>query len=332
MRSTSAIVPLAIALTVSACGNESEQMVTERVTTVDAGGSSNWSGGPPPPPPPPPPNAPVPPPPAPQGGEQESSADIRIAPAAIPQSAPKIAYIYSYGFRVPADRIAPMQQRHADMCEALGPQQCRIISMSNNGSEGEYARGDLQIAVVADRARAFGSSLAQAVEDADGEQVSAAISGEDLSKQMVDTEARLRARTALRDRLMEVLETRRGTVAELVEAERGVAQVNEEIDQARSWLAEMETRVAFSRINLGYESGVPESGGFMDPIRSAFGSLGSILGVFIAALIVITAIVLPIALIVFGLLYLRRRFWPREESEVDVQQSTRADEAIEPPA
>ncbi|MFM6829184.1 MAG: DUF4349 domain-containing protein, partial [Novosphingobium sp.] len=42
------------------------------------------------------------------------------------------------------------------------------------------------------------------VTSAGGKEVASSISGEDLSKAIVDTEARLRARTLLRDRLMEV--------------------------------------------------------------------------------------------------------------------------------
>lgn len=220
---------------------------------------------------------------------------------------PQIAYIYDYGFRLSGKAIAPLQQRHADLCESKGPDTCRIITMSQSGSEGDYVSGTLQLAVASAKARAFGKELGTLAEDADGTQVSSAISGEDLSKQIVDTEARLRARSLLRDRLMEVLATRKGTVAELVEAERGVAQVNEEIDQAQSWLAEMRGRVAFSRVNIAYESGSPSSGGFVQPIRDAFGSIGAILGTVIASLIVLAAGLLPIAALVMLIVWGTRR-------------------------
>lgn len=220
--------------------------------------------------------------------------------ASIPVSMPKIAYVYDYGFRVAAARIADLQRRHADLCERQGPQVCRILDMRQSGSEGDYASASLSLAVAAPRARSFGAELGKAAENAGGSEVSSAISGEDLSKQIVDTEARLRARTLLRDRLMEVLATRKGTVAELVEAERGVAQVNEEIDQARSWLAEMQGRVDFSRMNIRYESGAPSSGGFTAPIREAFGSIGSILGVIFATIIVVLTAAIPLGLLAWA--------------------------------
>jgi Domain of unknown function (DUF4349) len=224
-----------------------------------------------------------------------------VEPAAIPVSVPKIAYVYDYGYRVAADRMTALQRRHAELCEKQGPANCRIIEMRSSGGEGDYATGSLALEVAAPRARAFGAELAKAAGESGGEEVSSAISGEDLSKQIVDTEARLRARLVLRDRLMEVLATRKGSVAELVEAERGVAQVNEEIDQARSWLAEMQGRVDFSRVNISYASGSPAGGGFLAPIRDVLGNLGAILGYIVALLIVLVTVAVPLGLFAFAL-------------------------------
>ncbi|XUU59464.1 DUF4349 domain-containing protein [Erythrobacter sp. HA6-11] len=231
-----------------------------------------------------------------------------------PQSAtaaPQIAYRYALGFRLPAAAIKPLQSKHADMCEARGPSVCRIISMQQADQDGEYAYGSLQIAVAAKSARAFSKELEASSEGAEATLISSSIQGEDLSKQIVDTEARLRARTLLRDRLMEVLRTRKGTVAELVEAERGVAQVNQEIDQARSWLNEVRGRVAFSQMSISYESGARVTGGFSEPIRSAWGSLGGILGSMIAFLMVATTVILPLGL----LAWLGFKLWKRVRKE-----------------
>jgi hypothetical protein len=224
----------------------------------------------------------------------------------IPVTLPKMAYVFDYGFRLPGSAIAPLQQQHADMCEAQGPYTCQIISLSRSGeAEGEIV-GELQLAVVADKARGFATRLAATAEAASAESFKANIQGEDLSKSIVDTEARLRTRIALRDRLMDVLQTRRGTVEELVQAERGVAQVNEEIDQARSWLEEQKGRVAYSRMTLSYESATP-GGSFLNPIKGAFGAIGSI-GVILAALILALAVVGPLLLGVLGIRRFNRRF------------------------
>ncbi len=243
--------------------------------------------------------------------------ETAVSGGEIPVSMPQIAYVYSFGFRISGADMPGLQNRHVAMCEDLGPQTCRVIEMQSSGGEGDYASGYLQMAVAADRAREFGNQLAQTAEGEGGEQISASISGEDLSKQIVDTEARLRARTLLRDRLMDILRNRQGTVAELVEAERGVAQVNEEIDQAQSWLAEMRGRVNFSRMDVRYESGAPAGGGFMEPIRAAFGSIGSVLGNTIAALILLLTVLVPVGGVGWGLWALIRRLRKRKGQDAE---------------
>ncbi|MXO61387.1 DUF4349 domain-containing protein [Altererythrobacter salegens] len=234
-----------------------------------------------------------------------SGSELPSAQAEIPVSIPQMAYVFNYGFRLPGDGIAALQQKHADLCEAQGPYTCRILSLRQSGDEGDYASGSLTLAVASDKARGFGEKLAASVKDAGGEQVSSTIDGEDLSKNIVDTEARLRVRTVLRDRLLEVLRTRNGKVSELVEAERSVARVNEEIDQARSWLEEMRGRVAFSRVEISYQSSAPAAGAFLEPIRGAVGSLGGIFGMLVAVLIVLAALGVPLVLGALGVRCLR---------------------------
>ncbi len=226
---------------------------------------------------------------------------------AIPVSIPKLTYAFDYGFRLAGAQIAPLQQQHADMCEAQGPYVCRIVSLTRSGEEADEIAGELKLAVASDKARGFGALLAASAEAAEADTFRANIQGEDLSKSIVDTEARLRSRVALRDRLMEVLETRRGKVEELVEAERQVAAVNEEIDQAKSWLTEQQGRVAFSTMTLTYESATP-GGSFLRPVETALGSLGAIFGVLASVLIVLGALAVPVLAGVWALRAVRRRF------------------------
>ena len=242
-----------------------------------------------------------------QAGRSSGGEDTApVPPSQIPVSLPKMAYVFDYGFRLAGKAIAPLQQQHADMCEAQGPYACRIVSLTRTGEDEDEIRGELQLAVASDKARGFGALLSAAAEAADAEAFRANIQGEDLSKSIVDTEARLRSRIALRDRLMDVLETRRGKVEELVEAERQVAAVNEEIDQAQSWLTEQRGRVAYSRMTLSYESATP-GGSFLKPIEGAIGSLGSIFGMLLAFLIVVGAVVGPLVLTVLGVRHMAQR-------------------------
>ena len=273
---SSLLLVSAAALAVAACSDNSASETTEAVTTMDV-----------------------------------AEADAMEAPMAESSAGEAIS---TPDFRVARDQIAPLQERHADMCIKLGPLTCQVRSLQQNGAEDDYGYGELQLSVAADKAREFGRELVAATEKAGGDQVASSIEGEDLSKQIVDTEARLRSREVLRDRLMEVLRTRKGSVQELVEAERGVAQVNEEIDQARSWLQEMRGRVAYSRVTVTYQSEGAGPGGFFEPIRKSIGSIGPVAGTVIGGMIVLLTIFGPIALVVFGLWLLLKRIRRREET------------------
>ena len=234
--------------------------------------------------------------------------DAALLPALdkIPVSLPQLAYVYDYRWQMPAESIGSLQRRHAALCEQQGPAICQITGMTKTG-EADAIVGELQMAVATRQARAFGALLEDEALDAGAQQIAAEIASEELSKQLVDTEARLQSRIALRDRLQDVLRNRKGKVEELIEAERSVAAVNEEIDQARSWLKEMEGRVAYSQVTVHYETGTPVTSDFLGPVTGALGALGSIFGYLVAILILVGSVGLPAAALWWGLRAISRR-------------------------
>jgi hypothetical protein len=284
-------------LALAACGRESDQDVSETLGDLSASTSADRSIA------------------AEEAAAPSTGGDLAALGGrpGIPLALPKMAYAFDLGFRLAGEDIVPLQQEHADMCEALGPMNCQIVQMSSSGEIGEDIRGELQLAVAAERARGFAKVLSGAASESGAEAFRANIQGEELSKSIVDTEARIRSRVELRDRLLEVLRTRSGKVEELVEAERSVAAVNEEIDAARSWLAEQKGRVAFSRMTITYEMATP-GGSFLKPIEGALGSLGSIFGVIVAGIIVFGAILVPLFAGALGIRHVARRM-NREPSE-----------------
>lgn len=248
--------------------------------------------------------------PAPPAAADRAEPDSKALPALgkIPTSLPQLAYEYDYRWRMEASEIGSLQRRHASLCEQQGPASCQIIGMTKTGAEEGEVEGVLEMAVATRQARAFGALLEDEALDAGAEQVSAEIASEELSKQIVDTEARVRARSELRDRLTEVLRTRKGKVSELIEAERSLAEVNEEIDQAKSWLREMGGRVAYSRVTVRYETGGAAGSNFLRPVMGALGSLGAIFGWIAALLILAGAVGLPLGGAWWAQGALRRRF------------------------
>jgi hypothetical protein len=221
---------------------------------------------------------------------------------------PRIAYSYRYGYRLDGSDIGTVQQKHLALCDALGTAHCHVLSMQRATDEGEFITASLTVQVNAARARAFGASLDKAVGDAGGDVSSRGIEAEDLSKQMVDTAAKITAKQALADRLLVLLQNRSGKVGELVEAERAFAQAQEELDGARSWMAEMQQRVSMSNIEIGYNSRAPVGSGLWRPVRDAFASVGQTLGGSIGTLVSFIAAVLPWLLALVGFIWLARRF------------------------
>ncbi len=240
--------------------------------------------------------------------QAEAAPDAAISAEAIPVSLPQLAYAYDFLFALPGEDLRKLQRQHASLCEQQGSASCQIAGMSTRGETGDQMTGELQLLVATQHARAFGALLEDEAESVGAEQRTANIATEEVSKQLVDTEARLASRIELRDRLREVLRTRRGTVQELIEAERGVAAVNEEIDQARAWLAETQGRVAMSRMTVRYESATPVGGDVLGPVQAAMGSVGSIVGWVLAAMIIAGAVLVPVLGAAFGVKRLRRKF------------------------
>lgn len=225
---------------------------------------------------------------------------------------PQIAYSYNYGFIVRRAEIAPLVNAHVDLCINSGQEICRIVNVNQEISDQRYGEANLELSVAPDQARAFGQKLASLVRSRRGEQISLRINGQDLSRQLVDTEARLRARTVLRDRLMDMLTDRKGTIDELVAAERGVAAVNEEIDQARSQIADMQGRIEFSKVTVSYRTDRINGNDFAgqsswSPITDALASSGYVLAQTIGFLISLFFLLLPWAVALYLLNKARRR-------------------------
>ncbi|MDT8757501.1 DUF4349 domain-containing protein [Sphingomonas psychrotolerans] len=80
--------------------------------------------------------------------------------------------------------------------------------------------------------------VARAIAAEGGRAAETTITADDVSKDVVDTEARIRQREILVTRLTDMLRNRQGRVSELAEAERSVAVAQEELDQAKGWRRE----------------------------------------------------------------------------------------------
>lgn len=185
-------------------------------------------------------------------GPAERSKGAEGAAAPVKVSIPQLAYSYKLTYLLPGDKVAEIQDNHRTLCEQMGPARCQIISLQRGTGEDVHSEATLQLRVASADARAFSDSMGKSVSGAGGRNTQSSIATEEVSKAIVDTRARIEQRELLVARLTEVLRKRSGTVAELIEAERSVTQAQEELDQARGWLNELQGRVAMANFEIRY--------------------------------------------------------------------------------
>ncbi len=225
-------------------------------------------------------------------------------------AAPRIAYVYRYGLELPADRAAGLMGRHEAACVAAEAATCQVIGSETTRYGRDEVSSQLTLRATPAWVAGFRGRLAGEAEAAGGRVASSATESEDLTRAIVDTEARLRAQTTLRDRLLSLLASRSGSLEELLKLESELARVQGEIDAVQSNLIVMRTRVATSRLEISYAAAgllAPDSA--FRPVKDAVDGATGAFMVSVAALIWVTAILLPILLIVVPLAWwgLKRR-------------------------
>jgi hypothetical protein len=213
------------------------------------------------------------------------------------------------GFEVPSDRLTGVMDRHIKACQDAGPRLCQLISSNRSGDPESYMEGYVSLRGEPQWLRTFMGGMSAEVDAAGGRIISQTTNADDLTRQMVDTEARLRAQTALRDRLQELLRSRPGRLADLLEVERELARVQGEIDAVQSTLAVMRTRVAMSELSLNYRSEPrPVGSDTFRPLRDAFANFLGIIVAGFATIIVIIAGLIPLAFVAVPLIWLALRW------------------------
>jgi hypothetical protein len=223
-----------------------------------------------------------------------------------------LAYTYDVGFELPSARVPEVMDAHIRACENAGPRLCQLISANRNGDPESYVQGYVSLRAAPEWLLGFMGGLADEADEAGGRIQSQSRSSEDLTRQIVDTEARLAAQITLRDRLQQLLRSRPGRLSDLLEVERELARVQGEIDSVQSNLAVMRTRVAMSVLTLSYQSAPRSVGsGTFEPMRNALAGFVGVVVRGFATIVTVIAFLIPFAVviapIVWALLVLRRR-------------------------
>jgi hypothetical protein len=131
---------------------------------------------------------------------------------------------------------------------------------------------------------------------------------QDVTKAYSDLETRLRVKRETLGRLVDLLRNRTGRLSDVLEAEREIARVNEEIEQMEGERRFYDQQVAFSTLALElYEPQALVTSSALAPIREAFGRAADVLAQSVAALLYLTLVVTPWLLAGFVVWTLVRR-------------------------
>lgn len=232
---------------------------------------------------------------------------------ATPQTGQMLAYRYSQSIETPADDVDDIAAAHQARCEAAGFEQCVVVNSSASGLGEDYASASLSLRATPEWIAAFFADQPEELDSYRAKLTSSNIYAEDLSTQIIDTDARLKAQITLRDRLQGLLTDRPSELKDLLELEREIARVQADIDARASLLANLRQRVAMSDLSLSYSAKVSAvSQSVWRPLGDAasdfFYNFASALG----AIVTLTALLAPWLPIVAGVVWLLRWLWRRQ--------------------
>ena len=275
MKKLALLVPLVLALAVSACNSGSES--TARLDRRRRRRRGRIRRGEP-------------------GGGGSKASDRAVSSSAVPQVGPQVVKTASLRLGIAhgsfEDKVG---EAHAVADSYAG---FVVESFASQGSGKRIAEGSLVLRIPAE---SYDSALSRLREL--GKVESLEESGQDVSKEFVDLNARIRQLRAVEAQLLELLQ-RADDVPAALAVQNQLSQVQLDLEQARGRLQYLDNRVAFATISMSmHELGVvaPKDGGFK--IVAAWATAGSAFLTVVGWLFIGIAVAAPV-LILLGLGFL----------------------------
>ncbi|MFC5372692.1 DUF4349 domain-containing protein [Brevundimonas faecalis] len=256
-----------------------------------------------------------------------ASAPTTAAGGPTPIVAPSIAYAYRFGLELPAEAATTLMAKHEQACIAAGASACQVIGSNSSRVGRDSVQASLEMRATPAYVARFRATLDGEAKGAGGRVAEQAVESEDLTRQLIDTEARMRAMETLRDRLQQLLATRSGPLEQLLQVERELARVQGELDATRSALAVMRTRVQTSELDVTYRAAgqlAPDSA--LRPVTDALGQVAHLFMSTLAALIMVLAAALPLLLVIAPLAWLGWRRRQRAQAHRKAERMKKAED------
>ena len=277
MKKLALLVPLVLALAVAACNSGN----SENAASGGTGGGGDVAEG----------SAEASP-----GGGGSKASDRAVSSSAVPQVGPQVVKTASLRLGIAhgsfEDKVG---EAHVVADSYAG---FVVESFASQGSGNRIAEGSLVLRIPAE---SYDSALSRLREL--GKVESLEESGQDVSKEFVDLNARIRQLRAVEAQLLELLQ-RADDVPAALAVQNQLSQVQLDLEQARGRLQYLDNRVAFATISMSmHELGVVASkdGGFK--IARAWATAGSAFLTVVGWLFIGIAVAAPV-LIMLGLGFL----------------------------
>ncbi len=229
-------------------------------------------------------------------------AEVTAPPAAEPRPAPlapvaRIAYAFSYAISMPKERGAELMSRHEFACVSAGPGLCQVVSAQADWSSNRPG-GRLEMRGQPQWINQFRAGLALDAANAGGRLEEALTQGEDVTRGIDEAETGAKTTASLADRIRELQQRQGGTMAQRLEIERQLAQLQRLRDEQEIQLRELNGRVQSATLTLDYrEGGVMGAHSPTRPVAKALQNAFGLSMGMLALMITVGSVALPIAVI-----------------------------------
>ena len=225
-----------------------------------------------------------------------------------------LAYRCGYGLVMPSTAVKSTADKHMQTCRNAEPNKCQITGSSANSYSDEDIRANLSLRADPKWLEGFVADMRADIANVKGRIESENTSVEDLTRAILDTDARLKAKRTLRTRLEALLATRDAKLPDLLALERELARVQAEIESATANLKALRSRVSMSVVNIDYSSErAAISRSSLSPIGKALKDFVGILSASLATFIRMLAAVLPWLLLIVPGFFFGCRVWRRRK-------------------
>lgn len=220
------------------------------------------------------------------------------------------SFSYDYAFGAPAAQIAAAQERHAQACEALGPDQCVVTSMTLDNADPKAVRATLDLAIAPPLARGFGSKASASLGQLGGRLLSARIESEEQQARLTDLAAATSQRQAELAEITRRLAQPSVPARERTELQQRAQALRDELGENGVASHSVRAQLAVTPIHFDYR---PLATGWFDgdsPLANGYAIGRDSLNALLAVLLLFVAGGLPWALVALALLLAIR--WGRK--------------------